>query len=328
MKNRHPALNFIFIALMLSPIFSYAESKQTISACLYEEIAKADDSATIGSLKVYCSEKAHAESLQSAIKERIVYEAMQEDNPFSLQAHRPNYIIISNNFSSPNEKPFKTAFPSDDINFQPWETKFQISLKVPVIRDLFGMADVFGAYTNRSFWQQFNKKGSSPFRDSNHELESWLSFRTANDADDLLKVVRLGFSHQSNGQSGALSRSWNRIYSDFIFEKGNWHFSAKPWLRIKEHSDDDDNPDIHNYLGNLELSGVYKKGKHTFDFMVRNNLRSSDNNHGALQLNWSYPLSSNVRGYVQWFTGYGESLIDYNAYTNSLGIGFQLTDWL
>jgi len=321
MKNQY----LIFIIFIFAPSLSSAEFKPTINACLYEKIAKADDAATIGDLKADCTKKAHTESLQSAIKKRVAYEAMQEDNPFSLQAHRPNYIIISNNFSSPNEKPFKTAFSNDDINFQPWETKFQISLKVPIVRDLFGRTDVFGAYTNLSFWQQFNKAGSSPFRDSNHELESWLSFYTD---DDLLKVVRLGVSHQSNGQSGALSRSWNRIYSDFIFEQGNWSFSAKPWLRIKEHSDNDDNPDIHHYLGNIELGGVYKKRKHTFDFMVRSNLKTSDNNHGALQLNWSYPLSSNIRGYVQWFTGYGESLIDYNAHTNSLGIGFQLTDWL
>jgi phospholipase A1 len=61
--------------------------------------------------------------------------------------------------------------------------------------------------------------------------------------------------------------------------------------------------------------------------MLRNKLDFGEN-YGAIQLGWSFPLSNNLRGYVQWFNGYGESLIDYNAHTNSIGFGIQLSDWL
>jgi len=82
----------------------------------------------------------------------------------------------------------------------------------------------------------------------------------------------------------------------------------------------------------LNLGGVFlKKGvmmiTQTFDFMIRNNLNFNQN-YGAIQLGGSFPISKKVRGYVQWFNGYGESLIDYNAYSNSIGIGVQLSDWL
>lgn len=317
-----------------------------ISQCLQDQLTISADTVTIGQLKARCehlringlaAKNMEASSLlkeqkvvavQSALARRLAYESAN-NSPFSLLPHKPNYIIISNNMASPNEAPFKKAFPNRDINFQPWETKFQISLKVPLVRGLFnGRADLFAAYTNRSFWQQFNKAGSSPFRESNHEPEAWLSFR--NDTRIFgfhNSVIRTGIVHQSNGQAGTLSRSWNRVYADFIFERGNWFFSAKPWWRIPEKFEDDNNPDIDDYLGNFELGGLYKKGNQTFDFMVRDNL-STSNNYGALQLNWSFPLSKNVRGYVQWFNGYGESLIDYDAHTNSLGFGVQLSDWL
>jgi phospholipase A1 len=47
-----------------------------------------------------------------------------------------------------------------------------------------------------------------------------------------------------------------------------------------------------------------------------------------MQIDWSYPLNQKLRGYVQFSTGYGESLIDYNHHQNTFGIGVLLTDWM
>lgn len=344
-------MSFIKLGLLISwcLVANQLMASPQVSQCMREQLTTSADSVTVGELRTYCEqvnaiaeprddEQPNLETTQtavdiipveSAITRRLFLEKKEDKNPFSLQPHKPNYIIISNNTASANEQPFKDAFPDDDVHFQPWETKFQISLKLPVARGLINHnGDLYVAYSNRSFWQQFNKDGSAPFRDSNHEPEAWLSF--AND-DEILgfknSVIRTGIVHQSNGQSGELSRSWNRLYADFIFEKGNWYFSVKPWWRIPESRDNDDNPDIDDYLGNFELGGLYKKDSHTFDFMIRNNFDFSDN-HGAIQLGWSFPISNRVRGYVQWFNGYGESLIDYDAHSNSLGFGIQLTDWL
>ena len=328
----------MLFSIAVSFLFILPVSAESIDSCMQKKLMVAPDAVTVGELRETCQQNfdlatVEIESVvsieESAITRRLRLEREGEGNLFSLQPHKPNYIILSNNLAAANEQPFMDAFPSRDIHLQPWETKFQISLKIPIARELFaGNGDLFVAYTNRSFWQQFNKESSSPFRDSNHEPEAWLSFRNDSELWGFKNsIIRTGFVHQSNGQAGSLSRSWNRVYADFIVEKGNFYFSFKPWLRIAENFEDDDNPDIDDYLGNFEFSGLYKKGEHTFDFMIRDNLDFSDN-HGALQLGWSFPLSSNVKGYVQWFNGYGESLIDYNAYSNSLGFGIKLSDWL
>lgn len=326
----------LFISLFVS-LPALAEQVLTPDACLIQALSTADDSLTVGDLRQLCSFATVDQQAQlfepkshvSALKQRQLYEKQVSWNSFSLLPHKPNYIMLSYNTNEPNQQVFEQAFPTKSSDLQHLETKFQISMKLPIAQGIFnGQGDLYAAYTNRSFWQQFNKTNSSPFRDTNHEAESWLAFATDYDFAGLHNsAINTGFSHQSNGQSGSLSRSWNRLYAEFLFEKEDIYLSFKPWFRIPESSHSDDNPDIDHYMGHFELRGIYKKQTHTFDLMLRNNLKTGSN-RGALELGWSFPIHKKVRGYVQWFNGYGESLLDYDNHTNSLGFGIQLSDWL
>ncbi|WP_417224144.1 phospholipase A [Amphritea sp.] len=338
----------ILVASLVQLPWQSATAADALTQCLQEQLAHAADDQTVGQLKAVCRRSLDdqdnglvsagsvfgdtslaGENPESAVQNRLEIEAHYEDSMFSLIPHNPNYIIVSHNFAEPNDEPFKNAFPNRDINLEPLETKFQISVKVPLAKGLWdGNGDLYAAYTGRFFWQQFNKSSSSPFRETDHEPELWIAFN--NDAElwgFRNSLIMAGLVHQSNGQAGSLSRSWNRVYANFIIEKGNAYFSFKPWIRLSEDFDDDDNPDIEDYMGNFELTGIYKWGTHSFSLKTRHNLNFSDS-HGAAELGWTFPLTDNLSGYVQWFNGYGESLIDYNAYSNSLGVGVKLSDWL
>ena len=94
------------------------------------------------------------------------------------------------------------------------------------------------------------------------------------------------------------------------------------WKRFLESSEDDDNPDIVDYLGHGELFLGYDRGSHRYGLMLRNPFE-----YPTVQLDWSYLLTDNVRLYVQYFNGYGESLIDYNRRANRIGVGFLLNEW-
>jgi phospholipase A1 len=134
--------------------------------------------------------------------------------------------------------------------------------------------------------------------------------------------------HQSNGRGGLFERSWNRGYGEAIYSGANWLFSAKAWgLIFQDESSNLHNPDIADYLGYGRLLFAIKTHKNTFSFMVRNELESHFT-RGAEQITWSFPLHGHFLGYMQMFSGYGQSLIEYNHYTNSAGFGIAFNDWI
>lgn len=247
-----------------------------------------------------------------------------------IRMHRPNYFLPVAYNSSPNKDQGLDVDP--DARAQNNEAKFQLSFKVKLWEDVAGKEmDLWFAYTQLSFWQLYNSTFSSPFRETDYEPELLLNFRTDYDLLGLKgRIINLGINHQSNGRARPLSRSWNRIVANFGFERNNFNLLLKTWYRIPENEQNDDNPDIDRYLGYGEIWGYYYLDRHRFSAMWRNNFRPGDN-RGAVQLDWSFPLpfirNERISGYIQYFNGYGESLLDYNANVNRIGFGITLTDW-
>jgi len=250
---------------------------------------------------------------------------------FRLLPHKQNYFLPARWSSSPNEQPVSpTQGPAPREPLDNIESKFQISLKAKLAQNLFdGRADLWFAYTQQSFWQVYNGPDSRPFRETDYEPEAMLVFPMNYRLWDWrARFLNLGFVHQSNGSSDPLSRSWNRIYAQVALEHNNAAVLVRGWYRLPESTSNDNNPDIEHYLGYGELLGIYKfDSRHTVSLLVRNNL-STSSNKGALQLDWSFPLIGDLKFYAQVFTGYGESLIDYNWRQTTIGIGVLLTDWM
>jgi len=265
----------------------------------------------------------------TAVDERARAEEALTRSPWAILPHRPNYILPFSYNSSPNNEPYQEVDPGM-TGFDNAEAKFQISFKIPVWERMFGSAaDLYVAYTQISLWQVYNTEMSSPFRDTNYEPEAVVFLRTDNTILGLRnRQIAFGAVHQSNGRGlDALSRSWNRLYVAAVFERGNFVCSLKPWWRIPEKEEDDDNPDIEDYLGYGEFRAAYKRGENVLSLMLRDNLRTG-HNRGAIELDWSFPLQGKLKGLVQYFNGYGESLLDYNHANQRIGVGVMLSDVL
>ncbi len=262
---------------------------------------------------------------ESAISQRVVFEQSGNNNPFLILPHRPNYFLPFTYNDEPNE----LRVLGEDVELDKLEAKFQISFKLPLWDDIFkDNGDLYFAYTQLALWQIYNTDLSSPFRDTNYEPEFFLSFDTDFRFAGLTnRYIQIGLVHQSNGRSDPISRSWNRVYLNFIAEHKNLVVSFKPWYRLPEDDIDDDNPDIDDFYGNAEFGIAYKRRRQVFAVMLRNNFDTDDNN-GAIEISWDFPLSGKLRGYVQYFNGYGETLLDYNRSVNRIGFGVAMSSWL
>jgi phospholipase A1/A2 len=336
-----------FIGLSLLIAFNaYAE---TLEECLLHAVQSASAATTVGELRTLCEQRlanvqsapveateqaaAIASNADGVVEKRLALERYSHDNPFVLTPHRPNYLLPVVYTTHPDS----ASFADTGTDLQHTEVQFQLSLKVLVLENLFGdNGHLSFAYTDHSFWQAYNRNLSAPFRESDHEPEliftlenDWRIFGLRNSANQFI------LNHQSNGRGGEFSRSWNRVMFNSIWEKDNFVFSLKPWYRVPEDkkrnpgdTEGDDNPDIESYLGNFELLSVYQVPHgQTLSLLLRNNLRND--NKGAAELSYSFPIGhTRLKGYLKYFNGYGESLIDYNHHTQSFGVGFLISDWL
>jgi phospholipase A1 len=251
---------------------------------------------------------------------------------FHVTAYKPVYILpvfysskVNKLPTSPN--PENKVATKQDIDHA--EGKFQLSLKTKAIEGLIGdHGDLWLGYTQSSRWQVYNSEQSRPFRETNYEPEASLMFKTNYNVLGLNgRLLGLSLNHQSNGRSLPLSRSWNRAILNLGFERDNFALMIRPWYRFDEDAKDNDNADIDDYMGHGDIQAFYKYKENEFSLMLRNNFKFDSDYKGAVQFDWAFPIKGSLRGHVQVFDGYGESLIDYNHRATYVGLGVSMLNW-
>jgi phospholipase A1 len=230
-----------------------------------------------------------------------------------------NYLLIANQSNATNDRPFRAYLP-DGYQSKHVELTYQLSFKAKLLEGIANTPiDLWAGYTQQSFWQAYARTESSPFRETNYQPEVIAVLPINKQIGDVtVRFASLGLVHQSNGQSATLSRSWNRFYGQLGLESGNLGVTARVWKRLDNAKSDNDNPDITDFLGHGDVRITYRDNGFEYSAMVRRNF---DTHHGAVQAGVAFPLAVNLKGYAQLFSGYGQSLIDYNYAQKSLGVG-------
>jgi phospholipase A1/A2 len=249
---------------------------------------------------------------------------------FNFVGYQPNYVLPIHYTTRINRSPQSpTQAPVLLPEYRREEAKFQLSLRTKLAQDVPGIGgDFWVAFTQQALWQIYNGADSKPFRNTDYQPEAIYILPTGKGLRDLpfgwrWGYTQFGLAHQSNGQSDPLSRSWNRIYLGAGFERGDWSLTAKFNKRLKESAETDNNSDLVPFRGRGEFQLTYAHGLHTASVLYRSTLQNVK--YGAVQLEWTYPIfrdqPNGLRWFVQGFSGYGETLTDYNFRQTSVGAG-------
>lgn len=240
-----------------------------------------------------------------------------------------------------------------------FNARFQISFKYRVFErgppdeavPLRLARDLHLAYTQTSIWDL--ESFSKPFYDSSYKPTVFFLHEVP---EGVLASVQYGAQHESNGKGGGSaaasgtglvspstalrhpsdSRSLNSLYLAPTFR---WKSSASDYFvelrpRVIAYFHATENADLARFRGHVEL-GARAGLDHGWQLAAL--LRGSVRGHGSAEFNLTWPtdhvpllprtLLTSVGGYlqVQYFNGYGESLLDYDVRRrDQLRFGFTL----
>ncbi len=276
-------------------------------------------------------------------KKKLNYNLMSYKENYILLGGYTNNNLVQRHWTNGIEDTYNTDGTFDkgyerDKN----EAQYQISIKIPLFQNFLSThGDLYTAYTQNSYWQVYNTAHSSPFRETNYMPELFVQWDMDKKiGDSILKQIRFGFAHQSNGQDIGSSRSWNRTEIYFLFQKHNYSYGINLWDRWNEEQKNpndpnypnitkgDDNPNLEKYIGKQRYFIRYKQDRYSIALYHQNQMLHYDINKGNTKLDITFPsLNTNLDFFIRYFTGYGESLIDYDVKINRISFGIMIANW-
>ncbi|HEY0824529.1 MAG TPA: phospholipase A [Ramlibacter sp.] len=261
---------------------------------------------------------------------------------FGLRSFRP--LIAAAAFGDTVNRQPTSDNPTNNattaVDYRTREMRLQLSVRSKLAKGLLtpnasdASDSVWFAYSQQSYWQLFTPGISRPFRSTDHEPELMYVYPLqAGGTGWRLRYGGIGIVHHSNGQSLPYSRSWNRVYLMAGAERGRLQLQGRLWRRIDEDRVNDDNPGISNYMGRAEVQASWQPdADNHFTAIARHNLRSKA--RGSLRLEWSRTLwdggdlaPGGLQLYTGFFTGYGDTLLDFNRRRSVFTIGVSLAEW-
>ena len=214
--------------------------------------------------------------------------------------------------------------------------KFQFSFKYKLL-DFSGLAPQrrtrtlqFG-FTQRSLWDI--DAVSSPFYDTSYMPEIMYESLAPEPERSGPLVTWQGFQaaykHESNGRDGPMSRSLDLAYARAVFSFGRadgWHLLAIPEV-LTYLSVDSGTKDIEDYRGYGKLHLVF--GRPDGPSLMAAAWAGKDFDRRSFQFDLTIPVRTKLLNFetyllVQYFNGYGESLLAYREKTETVRAGVSL----
>ncbi|MDR1895858.1 MAG: phospholipase A [Prevotellaceae bacterium] len=248
-----------------------------------------------------------------------LYMEIEENEIINLLDRQPNFGIYHDNY-------LITGIPTNKgINKYTADAKFQISIRQRLFKSLLPFNTIlFLTYTQKSFWNIYEH--SFPFKDNNYN-PGLVFIKPVIHENQLRGVFNLALEHESNGKDSLESRGWNHlVLSGVYFFNPCFSVQAKLWTGFLDRGEKDlnggGNPDLYKYRGYGLVAFYFRSLDDRFLVSATINPRNKIGRFNTeLELNVKLNSKANQYFFIQWYNGYGESLLEYNRYSSMLRAG-------
>ncbi|MDR0565358.1 MAG: phospholipase A [Azoarcus sp.] len=240
--------------------------------------------------------------LATALPDEPSPKANDKITPTALGFQEPIYFLFG------GQKP-KSARYQISFRYRLFDDSGVIAERLPFVRGLY-----FG-YTQTSLWDL--ESDSKPFRDTSFRPSLFYRWQITDTPQGNSLALAGGFEHESNGRDGDNSRSIDTLFvrADIRYRlsENGLYLGIEP--KLWYYTNKDENPDIPRYrgYGHLGLRIGSDAG-----LMLTTTLRKGTSRAGSAQFDLSYPIQRSMFSgvgtfiHLQYFNGYGETLLDYN----------------
>lgn len=228
----------------------------------------------------------------------------EPSDPGALGFHEPMYFVVGG--ETPRSARFQFSF-----RYRIFDDQGVVAEMLPMVQGLY-----FG-FTQTSIWDLESE--SRPFRDTSFRPSLFYNWRLSHPEKGGWLALSGGYEHESNGKEGLESRSIDTL---FVRAEGRHYLSDRRTYigiapKLWSYLDKEDNRDIDEYRGFGELG--FRVGRDD-GLMLSAIVRGRSGRRSGRQFDLSYPLRQSVFSgvgaflHLQYFTGYGETLHEYDVY--------------
>lgn len=248
---------------------------------------------------------------QPVIRRAFVH--LEEESALKIIDNMPAFGIGNDNY-------FLTGIATNHrVTGETADVKVQLSIRQRLTQSILPFKTfLYLSLTQKICWDLYRE--SAPFRDYN--INPGISLAKVIIRNNELKgVVSLALEHESNGEDSLKNRSWNMVsFSSSYFFNPRFKIDTKVWVPFwiaKE------NADIVSRRGVGYMAIHYRSADERLWLTAQvTPVHKFGNFNTLLEAAYKVGPRSNQYWFLQYYNGYGESMIDYDRYTSMIRVGF------
>lgn len=223
----------------------------------------------------------------------------------ALSVYEPMYLIAGGEYGEDIKGRFQFSF-----KYRIFDQQSSLVKSTPWLKNFYL------AYTQTSLWNW--SEDSLPFEDTSYKPSFYFTLNKS----PVYDWLAFGYTHESNGQADETSRSMDALFIQPVWSLPLGDSSLIIFPKFLYYlTEGEFNKDLADYRGYVDLNLRYGNED---SWGINTLIRQGELGRQSIQVDLTYPIRTpiSIRTggflYLQYFQGYGESMLDYNRRTGPI----------